>query len=143
MNDCNELDLPDSPDDLVEKYTINLHNIPSSLYTGPVRLTWFTTTKGARESFTSLRLVCRQFRAASWEGFGCILADRRFRLTKADIDELGNIGAEDDLAEWIKTLTFATAQPHDEVTWDVEDRRRHGEETIQLIKAIKKGYSEE
>lgn len=61
INCCNQTDSADSPDNLVEKYTVTPQDTPFDMYADPVRLTWFVTTKTARESFLGLRLVCSQF----------------------------------------------------------------------------------
>jgi hypothetical protein len=103
---CTEHDPPNDPYD----HFVLQHN--SRVYAEPFvrRITWPAMPWPAYRIVIRLRLVCKQFRDASFQEFGKILGDRKFRLTKTDLKKLREIGQMEQLVPWIKTLTFGSAR---------------------------------
>lgn len=97
---------------------------------------WITIPPNAKRDICSIRLVCAQFKDASYASFGNILGDRRFRLTKTGLADLQGISANQRLAPCIKTLTFGTALVADcSDAYDVPDLlQEFGESTPNVNK---------
>jgi hypothetical protein len=75
---------------------------------------WTTAPASVRQDVCNIRLVCKQFRSASFESFGTLLGDRRFRLIETGLQDLHDIEQVKQLVPWIKTLMFGTAQLSEE-----------------------------
>jgi hypothetical protein len=73
-------------------------------------MSWTTALASVKQDIFIVSLVCKQFRSASFESFGTILGERRFRLTETGLQDLQDILKVKELVPWIKTLTFGTAQ---------------------------------
>jgi hypothetical protein len=73
-------------------------------------MSWTTAPASVKQDIRIVSLVCKQFRSASFESFGTILGERRFRLTETGLQDLQDILKVKELVPWIKTLTFGTAQ---------------------------------
>jgi hypothetical protein len=106
VNYCAEYD---PPDDTYDHFVLQQNN---GVYPVPFvhRITWPTTPWPASQNVIRVRLVCKQFRDASFQEFGKILGHRKFRLTKSDLKFLREIGQMEQLVPWIKTLTFGSAR---------------------------------
>lgn len=74
------------------------------------RRTWATISSVVKKNISNILLVYKDLRDAAFESFGTILGDRRFRITNIGLADLEDIGSNQALAPWIKTLTFGTAQ---------------------------------
>lgn len=59
----------------------------------------------------NIRLVCKQLRAAAYESFATLLGMRRFTFANRGISDLKDIGAVQQLAPWVKTITLGCAPP--------------------------------
>jgi hypothetical protein len=84
-------------------------------------MSWPTAPASVKQDICIVSLVCKQFRSASFESFGTILGERRFRLTETGLQDLQDILKVKELVPWIKTLTFGTAQLSQSRTEDFFD----------------------
>lgn len=75
---------------------------PDSKY----RVTWLGPSKSADQDICSIRLVCKQFKAASLPSFGAILGDRCFRLSESSLEDLRSISTTRGIIPHNKMLKF-------------------------------------
>jgi hypothetical protein len=73
-------------------------------------MSWTTAPASVKQDICIASLVCKQLRSASFESFGTILGERRFRLIETGLRDLQDILKVKELVPWIKTLTFGMAQ---------------------------------
>jgi hypothetical protein len=100
------------------------------------RKTWTTISWSTKRDIINIRSVCKQLKDASFQSFGKILGDRKFRLTKAGLQDLRDIGEVKQLVPWIKTLTFGSAQLR-----NPQDYLNQKPTADRQVQAIEKLYS--